>query len=220
MVYTGTVVTDVKVGAKFFHNALVSIKFKGDTGDITPVPVASARCGDGSFFYLTAGTAVVSVASQGTTLTAKLNPGQIFVSVDACNGGIGFGAFTGPLGLEPAYPLAFTMGTAMVVAADSDFTDSGLTTPASMSGVAYSCVGYPPTPEGDLPGTPNKQCIPPDTKAPVPAGQIQGPYPLESDQGKVYVYMPYVNFAPNGSVSPHFGGLNRGTFTIAPNLDE
>jgi hypothetical protein len=213
MLYTGTVVTDVKVGGKFFHNAWVSIKFKGDTNSITPVPVPSVRCTDASYFYyLTSGRAVVSVRSQGTTLNANVDPGQIFVALDSCNGGIGFGSFTGPNGLEVAYPLAFTMGTAMVVA-----NESGLWTPQNMSGVAFSCIGYPPEPEGDLLGTHDGQCIPPDRTGLVPEGPIPGPYPLRSDRGEIFVYMPYHRA---DDVSPHFGSLNFGTFAITPVLDD
>jgi hypothetical protein len=221
MIYTATVVTDIKVGTQMFHLASVSITFKGDTRDITPVvlpgtttQIPSSFCigtpytadGTGYFSYLTKGTAIISITSQGNTLNKTLKPGQVFVALDTCNGGIGIGSFTGPAGLEPAYPLAFTLGTAMVVA-----VDGGLTTPTSMSGGAWSCIGYPPTGSGNLPAPPNDLCISPDT------------YPLVSVTGDdIYVYMPYFQVSTSdGSVyGNHIGALNRGTFTIAPVIDE
>jgi len=254
MVYTATVVTDVKVGGTMYPKAAVAISFTGDTKDIEPVvftpqmaaalgttagaPVLSSFCvpgsgsannytGDGSnyFFYLTKGTTVVSITRQGVTLNAKLLPGQVFVALDACNGGIGFGAFTGPLGLEPAYPLAFTLGTAMTVAVDGGASSYSLTAPTSMSGNAWTCIGYPPTGAGVLPQAPNDACIAPDTD-PIPSSSpsggtnpIHGPYGLHSNVGDVFIFMPYAETDGPGSVSlccNHYSAINRGTFTIAP----
>ena len=39
MVYTGLVVTDVRVGTTLMHNASLKITFTGDTKDILPVPM-------------------------------------------------------------------------------------------------------------------------------------------------------------------------------------
>ena len=118
MVYTGTVVTDVRVGTTLLHNASVKITFEGDTNNISSVNVQSNEClefgGFGWFLFIPSGVARMEIESQGRTRRARLNDGQIFVTVDECNGGIGFGSFIGPNNppLEPAYPLGLTIGTA------------------------------------------------------------------------------------------------------------
>src|SRR5207245_7855459 len=100
--------------------------------------ITSTFCtpGTGWFYWLSKGSASVSVQSQGKTLSAQLVPGQIFVALDVCNGGIGFGSYTGPNGMEVAYPLAFTLGTAMAVA-----IGSGMSSPARLAGDEWSCRG-------------------------------------------------------------------------------
>jgi hypothetical protein len=206
MVYTATVVTDVKLGTTVYHNAALSLIFRGDTNDISVVtdgsgnPIPSVNCpGSNSFYLLSIGTASAQIDARGKSLVAQLNPSQVFVALDSCNGGIGFGAFIGPGGLEPAYPLAFTLGTAISVS-----VNSGLSSPAHMSGNAWSCIGYPPTGDGNLPGT--GYCVAPDG------------YPLHTDMGDLFVYQPYtVNLASDGSfLSNHTGSMNRGTFSIVP----
>jgi hypothetical protein len=206
MVYTGLVVTDVRVGTTFLHNASLKITFAGDSNNILQVPVPSIECsGNGYFLYLTQGVARMEIEFQGRTRTARLNDGQLFVALDTCNGGIGFGSFTGPSGLEPAYPLAFTMGTAEY-AAITDF--SPLTGALSVSGSAWSCIGYPPGQVNQLtPGTPTGNCLPPDT------------YPLQSDIGNIFVYQPYYEYGCVGCTglsSNHSGSTNRGVFLVRP----
>jgi len=205
MVYTGLVVTDVRVGTRLFHNASLTITFEGDTNDILQVPMPSTECGGiGFFLYLTKGVARMQIEFQGRTRTARLQDGQVFVAVDECNGGIGFGSFVGPNGLEPAYPLAFTMGTAEY----SSITDSSpLTNILSISGSAWSCVGYPPGGAGDLPGTADGNCTPPDS------------YPLKSDIGDIFIYQPYYEYVGPGFTdiaSNHSGSTNRGVFLSRP----
>jgi hypothetical protein len=232
MLYTGTVVTDIRVGGTLYQQASVSITFIGNTKDISPVVVpgsttelTSYTCsspgypgysGDGSgyFSYLTKGNAIVSVSVRGHTLTARLEPDQVFVALDSCNGGIGFGSFTGPGGLEPAYPLGLTFGTARIAA-----VKSGLTVPRSMSGNAWSCIGYPPTGSGNLPATANGQCTPPDGAPAVPGARPGKRYPLLSDKGEIFFYMPYF-VSDSSGLGNWSGSLNRGTFTIAPFADD
>jgi hypothetical protein len=220
MSYSAALVTDIKVGGHFFHNAAVTFTFVGDTNDIEPAvdaqsqQIPSTLCTTpattGWFYWLTKGRASFSVQSKGRTLTGHFAQGQIFVALDTCNGGIGFGSFTGPIGREVAYPVAFTLGTAMVAALNG----SGLWYPGAMSGNAWSCIGYPPEGSGNLPAT---GCIQPDGN---PA------YPLHSDAGDVFVYLPYVvttlsNGAVYGGVyGKHIGSQNRGTFTIRPVVEE
>lgn len=204
MSYTATVVTDIKVGKYSYHNAAVSLTFVGDTNDITAAvdgsgnPIVSSYCGGtGWFYWLVKGSSSVTVESQGRSLTAHLVAGQIFVALDQCNGGIGFGSYVGPNGLEPAYPLAFTIGTAETAA-----YNTGLWSPSNMTGDAWSCIGYPPGGAGNLVG--NGHCAAPDA------------YPLLSDLGEVFFYQPYFGiYTADGTVvSNHNGSLNRGTFAI------
>ena len=151
MVYTGVVVTDVRVGSTLFHNASLKITFAGDSNNILQVPVPSTECGGvGYFLYMTQGVARMEIEYQGRTRTARLNDGQVFVAVDECNGGIGFGSFTGPMGFEPAYPLALpwvqpNIGrSSMAVHYRMDL---------SVTGSAWSCIGFPPGGAGALNGT-------------------------------------------------------------------
>jgi hypothetical protein len=207
MNYSATVVTDIKVGKNLYQQATVTLTFSGDTNDIQPVvdghgnQVTSAFCSGTVFYWLYNGTAALSVQAHGHTLKTHFLPNQIFVALDTCNGGIGFGSFTGPNGVEPVYPLAFTLGTAMTVA-----VEGGLWIPADMSGNAWSCVGYPPGAIGNLPGTPDQACIPPDG------------YPLKTYDGDVVVYMPYTVYPLGGD--NHVGSLNRGTFSITAGASE
>jgi hypothetical protein len=206
MVYTGLVVTDVRVGKTMMHNASLKITFEGDTDDLMQVPgVTSTEClGSASFFYLAKGVARMEIEFKGRTRTARLHEGQVFVALDTCNGGIGFGAFLGPNGLEPAYPLAFTLGTAEY-AAIIDL--SPLTTVVGTTGSAWSCIGYPPGGANNLPATTTGNCIPPDN------------YPLKSDIGDIFVYQPYYEYQDAGSTaiaSNHSGSTNRGAFLVRP----
>jgi len=210
MVYSGIVVTDVRVGRTLLHNASLKITFEGDTNDIQQVlapgtqnPIPSQEClGAPYFFYLANGHARMEIQSQGRTRTARLNDGQIFVAIDECHGGIGFGSFVGPNGLEPAYPLALTLGTAEYAAIT--FGNPLLIT-LDVTGSAWSCVGYPPGGDDALLATPTGNCLSPDA------------YPLKSDIGDIFVYQPYFEFDGLGAtdiVSNHSGSTNRGIFQV------
>jgi hypothetical protein len=203
MTYQAVVVTDIKLGGNRYDNATVTVTFEGDTDDIAAAvdgqgkPIASEYCSVASFFWLAKGAASISVEHQGKTLSATFRPGQIFVALDACNGGIGFGSYTGPHGLEVAYPLAFTMGTAMVFA---ESATNPLSTVANLTGDAWSCIGYPAT---DGFGTNNNRCYSQDS------------YPLHTSAGDVVFYMPYTYLTADGGLdSNHNSSLNRGTFSI------
>ena len=196
-VYTGLVVTDVRVGTTLMHNASLKVTFEGDTNDITAVPVPSTNCGGTPFYYLTKGVARMQIEFQGRTRTARLQDGQVFVAVDVCNGGIGFGAFIGPNGLEPAYPLAFTLGTAEY--ASINYFEP-LVGALSVTGSAWSCIGYPPMGAGG-------ECTPPDT------------YPLKSDIGDIFVYQPYYE-GTTAIFSNHSGSTNRGAFLVRPKAND
>lgn len=209
MTYSAFVVTDIRVGGNFYHNASVTVTFEGDSKDVVAAtdahgnPIQSTFCtspaATGWFYYLAKGKSFVSLEHHGQKWKAHLQPDQIFVALDQCNGGIGFGSFLGPNGLEPAYPLAFVLGTA----ASNAVAASPLSNPASMSGYAWSCIGYPPTGAGSLAG--NGTCTPPDS------------YPLLSDLGKIFFYLPYTEINPDGTICcNHYGTLNFGTFSVRP----
>jgi hypothetical protein len=202
LVYTGLVVTDVRVGTTLLHNASLKITFEGDPNNLLQVPIASTECnGPGFFLYLPTGVARMEIEFQGRTRTARLQDGQLFVSVDECNGGIGFGSFIGPNGLEPVYPLALTMGTAEYAAI---LYGAPLGGALSVTGSAWSCIGYPPLQVGALPGTADGNCIPPDI------------YPLKSDIGDIFIYQPYYEYAGGEIASNHSGSTNRGAFLVRP----
>jgi hypothetical protein len=214
MVYTATVVTDIKVGNHLYNNASVTVTFKGDSKDVTVAtdnhgnPIQSTRCTNpsttGWFYFLAEGKTSVSVESQGETHLAHLHSGQVFVALDQCNGGIGFGSFVGPNGLEVAYPVSFLLGTATSDAVSA----SPLSSPANMSGFAWSCIGYPPNGSGALHG--NGFCTPPDS------------YPLGSDIGDIFFYMPYrdINASDGSTCCNHYGTLNFGTFSVRNTKDD
>ena len=207
-VYTGIVVTDVRVGTTLMHNASLTITFQGDTNDILSISTPSQECaGTGYFSYLAKGIARMQIEYQGRTHQATLQNGQLFVSLDACSGGIGFGAFIGPNGMEIAYPFALTLGTAEYASlADS----SPLTGTLSTTGSAWSCMGFPPGGIDALPGTSTGNCIPPDS------------YPLKSDIGDIFVYQPYYEYDFVGDTSiasNHSGSTNRGAFLVRPNAN-
>jgi hypothetical protein len=208
MVYTGIVVTDVRVERTLFHNASVKIMFEGDTDDIMQVPIlGTTQCGNdvlGYFLFLSRGIARMEIKFEGRTRTATLQEGQVFVALDTCNGGIGFGSFVNPNGPEPAYPLAFTLGTAEYAAI---INGSPLTGALSVTGSAWSCIGYPPLGWKKLDRTASGNCTPPDT------------YPLKSDIGKIYIYQPYYEYQGPGATeisTNHAGSTNRGVFLARP----
>jgi hypothetical protein len=213
MTYTASLVTDVKVGTTTYKNAAVTVKFEGDSNNVQPVtdshgnPVPSTFCIPPTtwFYYLPTGTTTVSVTSQGKTVVARLKDGQVFVALDQCNGGIGFGSYVGPNGFEVAYPVSFVLGTAAKYAVSGP----ALSSTANMSGYAWSCIGYPPNGAGNLTG--NGTCVPPDQ------------YPLISDTGlPVVFYQPYTRVVVGGSTicCNHYGTSNYGTFSVRPRITE
>jgi hypothetical protein len=216
MKYSGTVVTDIRLGNVSYHNATVTLTFLGDTKDIALAtdangnPILSTRrdgcSGTGWFFVLSKGKAEVSITSKRKTRVAHLDPGQVFVALDICNGGIGFGSFIGPNGLEPVYPMGFTSGTSQTKAYyDSSSSLSSLSGPINVTGNVWSCIGFPVGDVGTLTG--QGYCASPDQ------------YPLHSDLGDVFfyqTYLVYIDPTVDGSIANFQGTLNRGTFSAWP----
>jgi hypothetical protein len=189
--YSGFVVTDVSLGGHKYHNAEVTLTLVGDTKDITPFSVTAPDGQTGSGYMIGKGRASVQIVSAGKTVSAKFAPGQLLVSFDSQNIGIGFGSYLGPNGLEPAYPLAFTDGTTQYL----DYTYD-LSTPAQLSGKAWSCIGYPPV-------AGNGTCTAPET------------YPLKTSAGDLVIQQPYLFLDGNGLIqSDYSGSMNRGTFSV------
>ena len=148
---------------------------------------------------LSKGRAEVPITSKRKTRVAHLDSGQIFVALDICNGGIGFGSFLGSKGLQPVYPMGFTSGTAQTKAYyDSSSSLSSLSGPINVTGNVWSCIDFPVADVGTLRG--QGYCTPPDQ------------YPPHSDLGDVFFYQTLVN----GYLENFQGTLNRGTFSAWP----
>jgi hypothetical protein len=187
--FSGYVITDVTLGSHKRHNAQVTISFRGDARDIHAFEIATPDGVVASGFCIDRGTTTVEIAAGEEHEVATFDPGQVLVSYDKQNDGIGFSSYIGPNGLEPAYPLAFDEGT---VGFSRDIWK-----PAAMSGKAWSCIGYPP-----LFGS--GHCSDPDS------------HPLKTDHGKFIIYNPYLRLDADGTISSDHGGtLNRGLFSIA-----
>jgi len=208
MVYTGIVVTDVRVADKpKMHNATLTITVEADPANVVDAGVPSASCTGSSFFYVPNGKAQMRIEHEGKIQAAHVDDGQIVITLDACSGGIGFGAIFSS-GLQVAYPLAFSQGTAQVATgvveprSGPSAGPGALSAVVSATGVAWSCIGYPPVQTHDLQGTPDGLCTSPDT------------YPITSDIGNIYIYQPYYELWGSQITSDHDGSTNRGAFLI------
>jgi hypothetical protein len=192
--YSGTVVTDVSLNGHLFHRANVTITFQGRTEDVatfesSPGCLATSSC-DPYVTWITKGRAKITIASGANKITAYIAPGQLFVSADTTNGGIGFGSTVASIqNPAPPYPLAYALGSA------TDWTTtfgpgdtSVLTTTINLSGIAFACLGYP-FPDG-------VECSDPT------------PYPIATDHGPLLVFEPY------GGGGAHHGSKHRGIFQV------
>src|SRR5690349_2479917 len=91
----------------------VTVYFLADTANIVPFSVPGAS---GFENFTGSGRVVLFNDQTGDTLTANFDPGQIFVSVDQTNGGVGFGSAAG----GPTYPLGVYGGTPSISYATYD----------------------------------------------------------------------------------------------------
>ena len=155
--------------------------------------------------WLPQGTAKFSFERAGHTVSGTFAPGQLYVSADGVNGGVGFGSYLGSNCFgEPGYPLAFENGSVNAwaynwpTATSTDGPD--LTQTVDLSGNAWSCVGYPP----DVSGT--KVCEP--------------ALALKTSKGDLLIDQPYYKYFFDAQgvqhVDGYTGSLNRGTFSIIP----
>jgi hypothetical protein len=193
--YIGSVVTDVSLGGHKMHNAEVTITFVGDTDNIgtydfgTGTIVAGcAQPTSADYCGLSVGSATARIVSGGRTVDVRLQPNQILVALDTHNGGVGFSGYVGPQGFEPTYPLGIDTGTVSTLA--------DLTTATSVSGKAYSCIGF-------TPGQ-SYNCTDPTV------------YPLKTDHGDLAIYQPYSKVNADGTVVGHWddGSMNTAVFSI------
>lgn len=81
----------------------VTVNFVANTANIVPFSVTGAS---GYENFVGQGSVNLFNDQTGQSLTANFNSGQIFLSVDQTNGGIGFGSAVGP-----TYPLGVYGGT-------------------------------------------------------------------------------------------------------------
>jgi hypothetical protein len=196
--YEGYLVTDVSLAGKFYHSAEVTISFKGDTKDVHtllqfPVQSDSTNTQNGGAAFIDRGEATIRIVVKGQQIRSRLFPHQLVVEYDSATGGVGFGALIGPNGFEPAYPLGLSNG---VVDRPSNPV-LALVTPGTISGNAWSCIGFPPASNG-------QQCSDPT------------PYPLKTDRGDLVFFNPYRYHNTSGNLSGYSGTLNRGFFWITP----
>jgi len=197
--YRAQVVTDVRLDKSFYHNAALTLTFAADTGDAGPAldpsgnPVSSGVCNFASFFWITKGQAALTIESHGEVIEAAFLPNQLFVAADICAGGIGIGSYVAS-GLEPGYPLSFTRGSSEYYAGGNN---NVFAPTFQVSGNAFSCIGY-----ASLDG-PGGACASPDG------------YPLHTDRGDFFVYMPYTGWQHNAMRTY---SLNRGTFSAVPRV--
>jgi hypothetical protein len=196
--YEGYLVTDVSLAGKFYHNADVTISFKGDTKDVHtllqfPVQSDSTNTQTGGVAFIDRGEATIRIVVKGQQIRSRLFPHQLVVAYDSAIGGVGFGALIGPNGFEPAYPLGLSTGVV-----DRPLNPvSALVTPGTVSGNIWSCIGF-------LPASNVQQCSDPT------------PYPLKTDRGDLVLFNPYGYRNTSGTLNGDSGTLNRGFFWITP----
>jgi hypothetical protein len=93
---------------------IVTITFIADTANIVPFDVPGAS---GYENFTGQGSVNLFNDQTGESLSANFDPGQIYVSVDQTNSGIGFGSAVGP-----TYPLGVYAGTPSIPYSSYDLT--------------------------------------------------------------------------------------------------
>ena len=100
VVFTAYAVTDGALGSLTFTDSPVVMTFSGDTENISMQTV-----GGKAFYRIDKGSARVSVTVAGTTTSAQLTDGQVYVHYDVENSIVGFGS-----SVSPDYPLTMSCG--------------------------------------------------------------------------------------------------------------
>jgi len=177
--YSGFTITDGKLGSWTFHNANVVLTFKSDTDFVQQLPGSVAGV---NVAYVDKGIALVTIVAKGKTVQARLDQGQIFISFDQVNGGVGFGFFTPglqfPANLNPIYPLAMSDALPQAAVSNGILPDT-LLPDAGFAGRGRIC----------LSANPFASCASPTL-------------PIKTDKGDLYLFQPYTVDAtpPQGSV--------------------
>ena len=194
--YTGFTITDGKIGTHTFHNARVILTFVSDTTYVQQTTILGQ-----SIAYNPTGTAKIVIVGDHLNVQATIAPNQIFVSFDKSNGGVGFGSFAPDGSLDPAYPFAvdgwmvqgpLTIGAFMLPSAEEAALSTDLTHSTAFAGNGWSCQTFP---------------LPINTPCPLPT------FPLNTNQGKLYLYEPYEYPGTGRTLNAGFFFADLGTFT-------
>jgi len=203
--YNGYTITDVSLNGKTYSNAQVYLTFQGDAS------TAHADPANPHGFINSIGTAHVRIISGNTSISADLNPGQVYVYYDPVTASVGFGSAAGGRG----YPFRLAANQDIgglvedsSIGAVSDLTltpaDAAFYSPATanlatnlrnytvLSGAATSC-----------------------TSLDVATSTCNNltPIPLSTNKGALYLYEPYTAVDDNG-VGPF--SVNWGMFWSEP----
>lgn len=203
VLYTVTTVTDGQLGATPFSQAVVTLRFLGDTRHVQ-VDTSSGH----TIYTLTEGVATVSVNPGTVTTTASFAPGQIYVRYDVTAGVVSLGS-----GASSTYPIALDCSYASCSTGDwavgfgtSDGTAGALADLAAAP--ADSALVSPAT--AQLPANLSQNTLLTGYVSACPApydpttGLCQVVSPLQTNHGSFYLEDHY-----SGG-----GQLNTGVFTV------
>lgn len=158
--YHGYLISDVGINGDTYSGAEVYLSFEADTSTVIPFST-------GNGFMNAAGKGHVTVVTARKTISAEVEPGQLYVYYDIDHASIGFGSFGSTGSQESGYPLSITAhqdNDGLVedssVGAVSDLTltpadasnyssttaslKTNLKNATTLSGAASSCIGFDP----------------------------------------------------------------------------
>lgn len=156
--YHGYTVSDVTLGGHAYKNAQVYFSVAADAAATVPFSNGTSHG-----YMNSRGNAHVTVVSNGQSVSAEFNPGQIYVYWDVGNGGIGFGSVAGkngyPLSINQSADFYDLVGDSSVGAIWDILQTPGdvqyytpptatlvtdLTNATTLSGAASACVDFDP----------------------------------------------------------------------------
>lgn len=147
--YEFYLVTSGSLGNWNFDNALVHFVTQSDT---TQAQHFDSLLGQSDIWVNAYGTTTVTVTSQGRSVKARFNDGQLFVSIDRAGGGVGLGSFDASNNYVPTYPVGIQDGIPDCIIGDGDCVTPSAATKAlptdllsssMMSGRAWSDSCFP-----------------------------------------------------------------------------
>jgi hypothetical protein len=206
--YTGALVSNAKLGDRFYQRAQVYISFDADRSRVVAFQDTHS-----AGYINDRGRGRLKIVRGSTVVTAEFDPNQLFVYFDKTHGSVGIGSNAGGRG----YPFSVTrhediqglvenstIGAITDILAGtppSDFTPqtaslvTDLTNPTVLSGAVSSCVAFDPV---------TSICSSP------------GPIALKTSAGDFYLYEPYTDDETfNGNLPPdgtHPFSINWGVF--------